>query len=84
MLCDRPALAVMNASVPGVVWRMVMCVLAGLECNAHFVFVALVVCTGSVFLQAALQWSSKAEMASQVHRSAWPGMCASANVGSGM
>lgn len=60
-----------------------MCVLAGVEYMAHFVFVARDICTGPVFLQAALQWSSKARMASQVHRSAWPGKCASAGGGSG-
>jgi len=50
---------------------------------ALFVFGARGVCAGSVFLQADLQWSSKAGMASQMHRSAWPGMCALAGGGSG-
>lgn len=75
-----PALVAMNVWILG----PVMCLLAGVECMAHFVFVAQRVCTEPVFLQSALQWSSKAGMASQGHRSAWPGRCASAGGGSGM
>lgn len=66
-----------------VVKRGEMCVLSRVEYMALFVFGAQGVCAGSVFLQAHLQWSSKAGMASQMHRSAWPGMCALAGGGSG-
>lgn len=59
-----------------------MCVLASAERMAHFVFVAPDMSPGSVFLQAAQQ-SSKAGRAFQMHRTAWPGRCASAGGGSG-
>lgn len=79
MFCESPPPAVKN------LWDLVMmmCVLADAECMAHFVFVAPGMCTGPLFLQAALLGSSKAGMASRAHRSAWPGRCASAGGGSG-
>lgn len=82
VLCEGPAPAVRTLWGPVVVRRVMMRVLAGVECMAHLVYVAQSVCTGLVFLQAALQ-CSKAGMASLTHRSAWPGMCALAGGGSG-
>lgn len=79
VLCETPALLVMNVWIPGVE----MCLFAGVEHMAHFVLMARCVCTELVFLPSALQWSSKAGTASQGHRSAWPGRCASAGGGSG-
>lgn len=76
---DTPAPAATNVKVLGVLRR----VMASAECMAHFVLVAPVACAGAALLRGALQWSSKAGMASQVHRSAWPGRCASAGGGSG-
>lgn len=74
----RAAQALTNGSVLVVVRKVVMCVLAGAECMARSVSEARLVQTGPVFLRAALLWSSKAGRASPLHRSAWPGRCASA------
>ncbi len=82
-LCETPAQAVKNVKVPGVARRVRMCVLASDERVARFVFVAQDSSPGHVFLQAALQSSNKAGKASPMHRSAWPGRCASAGGGSG-
>lgn len=73
VMCEGP---VKKVCVPGVVLRV-------FERMACSVFVAPGACTGPVFLQAALRWSSKAGMASPMRRSAWPGMCALAGGGSG-
>lgn len=48
LLCDTPAPAVANVSTPGVVRKLWMCVLAGVECMAHYVFAAHGELTGPV------------------------------------
>lgn len=79
----QQVLCVKYVWVPVVVRGVKVCVLAAAECMARLVFVARDMSAGSVFLQAGLRQSNKAGMASQMHRSAWPGRCASAGEGSG-